>query len=529
MGKRRVVDPSPFDTDDPLSWTRNEDVADPPPAATTQPSIKKPLAAATSVLPAKGKAAKSPAKGKAAKGRAAAQGVQKRLHMPADSILDHETFQQDNVSKAVVKNWGETHEERRDAFAGVLLQQARLKMGGQLFLGTQMHALTCVIPVPALAFEYVIATDGFPLGLLFELNAVTGVGKSGILAEFCRWFDMIGGMASVVEAELKLNPKWYEAILQDAFRRLFLYKAHTVEAWQRTTSNLIRYYKAQCVGSKKLPGIGKTMPHLFGVDSISGQLSEETLSKIFGETSKHSGLRGGGTGSANRAHPVEALKNTAYVKAVPSEITEWPIGLVFVNQVKYKKSQDKEERSKGGGQQISFVDSIELELSRPPIRPFATAEFEGYYVDLHCYKNSLGPGGRKIRTRCLSVDRERDSATGTWSERVVWDWNWSLIWLMDHHLNSDYGNAHYKASLRDCGVHLQIKAGGDIENRAWSTSVGMKDETEAVPWSQLGAMFQEDREIVNALRAALRIHRRPKVVGGVDMDAVVAELMKVQP
>jgi hypothetical protein len=68
-------------------------------------------------------------------------------------------------------------------------------------------------PVPGLAFEYVIAQDCFPLGLVLQLVAAHGIGKSALLAEFGRWFDLAGGGGIVAENETKFNPFWYSQIM----------------------------------------------------------------------------------------------------------------------------------------------------------------------------------------------------------------------------------------------------------------------------------------------------------------------------
>ncbi len=69
-----------------------------------------------------------------------------------------------------------------------------------------------------------------------------------------------------------------------------------------------------------------------------------------------------------------------------------------------------------------------------------------------------------------------------------------------------------KASLKATGFHLQCPSVAELENLAWSETLGMKKE-DAAPWHEVGAMIRHDPALMATLRDALFITPRRYLAG----------------
>ena len=476
-----------------------------------------------------GKATKKPAK----------NGQAGKLHRKVVSLDSRKLTKKAQVKLAAWK--GASRAKALDAFFRGRAESAKKKFGhNSVFVGSEADALIIGIPMyggngedaakypGCLPMEFVIAQDVFPLGLVFQLVAKTGVGKSALLAEFGRWFNLAGGGLSLKENETKFNPKWYRSIMgKDAFdNRTPLYRCTSVEDWQKKLTFAIQDMQRYMDGSKEEPGPGRTFPVLFGVDSIMGKMSEDTQERILGKRTVKGGRGTTGVGAADRGFPVEALKITRYMRTIPQEMDNWPFSLVLVNHLRIAKNEDGiEERRKAGGEQVNFQESFELELSKVGHKKkIECTEWEGYPIRISCEKNSFGPTHRSIVTRLIWWEEE-DPESGDWEQKTVWDWDWSTVHLLNNILRGEKASPRLRAALREIDFHLDCPSVSDVENRAWSRNLGMTAK-DAAPWSEVGAMIRQDAELMDRLRRALRINRRPLLDGNYleQLDALAEEM-----
>jgi hypothetical protein len=434
-------------------------------------------------------------------------------------------------TESITAAWsGDNRTRARDLFMQGVQETLRKETGHEgyvpmfgsqtknLFIGIPMfggHDADSIKYPGCLALEYVFGQNVFPFGLLIQIVAVYGVGKSALAAEFARWFDLANGGSVVQEAETKFSPEWYESIMGfDSFERLQLNRCKSIEGWQRALSEGIRRYKKLLVGTKKEPGPGRTVPVLFVVDSVAGKTGEETQEKILGERSEaNPELRGTtGTGAAGRTFPVDVQTITSYVKTISGELDQWPFSLVMINHLRNQKDdQGNPERKKSGGKQLDFQESFELEIKRLGGRhKIESLQFTGFPVEIVCEKSSFSETGNKVQTRLLWWD-ERDKA-GNWWQRTIWDWDWSTVWLLNALRNQAGLKPRLRQNLIDIGFHIECPKSGEVENLAWSSSLGMKDK-DALPWADVGRLFRMNRELLNKIRSALCIHNRPLLAG----------------
>lgn len=459
--------------------------------------------------------------------------VKSKRREPGEESPRYVAMDKDSGRRSVTKldkHKSQSRSRLTDSLIKHMIAAQRKKFGNSaVFVGKETDKLIVGIPMFAghgetglrypgcLALEFVIGMDIFPLSLVIQLVAKTGVGKSGMLAEFGRWFHMAGGYFNLCEAETKFNPEWYRSIMGEKVfdEEVILDRCDSVEQWQRMTTFAIQEAKRFMDGTKSEPGPGRTFPWLFGVDSIMGKSSEKTQEGILGKKTKDGARGTTGEGAAGRGFPIEALIISRYMRSIPAELDNWPFAMVMVNHLRIKTDDmGNEERSKAGGEQVGFQESFEIEMAKVGghKKRIESRHFEGFPVQISCEKNSFGPTHRRIQTRCIWQDAKNQD-TGKWEQKTFWDWDWSTIWLLNNILNSEHGSPRLRAALKEeVGFHLACPSVSDIENRAWSKNLGMK-EKDAMSWAEVGALIRQDQKLLDELRAALRISRRPRLAG----------------
>jgi len=262
-----------------------------------------------------------------------------------------------------------------------------------------------------------------------------------------------------------------------------------------------------CTGTKEEPGPGKTVPTIFCVDSLAAAVSEETKESVRK------------TGSAGRGFPIEALKNSRFLKVYKELISEWPATLVVVNHLK-QQTDDSGNKSDftPGGQAFNFLESFELHTRKWKSR-IATSSFDGIGVTLSCVKNSFGPTGRRIRTRFLWW--VEDDENGQPRDVTTWDWNWALCTLLNEVEGKD------KVRLKERGLGISVKSpAADVECLANFSAIGM-GKAEFASFQEVGQRIQDNPTVCDSIRDALNIQRRYKLVRSLD-EIVQAHKKKVK-
>jgi RecA/RadA recombinase len=382
-----------------------------------------------------------------------------------------------------------------DKFFGAQIKKARTRFGADaVYSGTALDNLVIGIPIPSLAFEYVITQDCFPLGLIFHLCGPPGSLKSALYFEMSRWFMNCGGGSVLQEVETKLSPDFPKSIIgADAENTLVVNRCDSVEDWQQKLQHWVAQLKKDFTGTKADPGPGRTVPVLFGVDTIMGKASYETQEKIRGD------------GYAGRAFPVEALSINNFLKTFPQDIDQWPFAVVLSNHLKEAQdAQGNKVRSTSGGKAVNFQESFELE-TRVRKSKIQCSDWEGRVISLKCYKNSFGPTGREAWTRVLWWD-EYNEEKNEYEQKTIWDWGWATTRLLSTVKGME------AARLKDMNFHIATPKVSDVENKAWSKTLGMK-ESDAVSWTEMGEMIHRDEDLMRKLRVALGIKRRPLLAG----------------
>lgn len=364
------------------------------------------------------------------------------------------------------------------------------------------------IPLPSLAFEYLIQNTVWPLGRFTQIVGKHGTCKSALVFEMARWFKESQGLTYLFENETKYSPDWAPSIMGYADTPedevLAHIPCHSVDDWQAKLQTMIKFCKDQM----NLKEVGKIYPVMFAVDSLMGKLSAESQAKIEKE------------GYADRAHPHEALMINAFLKKIPQDIEEWPMCLVATNHLKPKKSETGAhmERHKAGGASPDFQETFEFEMSRDQNAKINLVDEDGFEVggiklQIACKKNSLGETDRKIKAEVRWVHRE-DPVTGEFRQYTRWDWHAATVNMLD-----SFPSGHRKDRIQEI-VHI-----GGNGNKWYSKTFGISS-SEPVTATELGKLIDENVEIKTELRKLFGIKTRKAFQPNVSYDKQLSELIK---
>lgn len=402
----------------------------------------------------------------------------------------------------------------RDRVIETYLNQAAIKGVKGFYSGTESLARLIGIPVP-LPLQYLMNLSVLRLETITHVIGVPGSFKSALLAEMYRLNDVAGGVNWHDNNESKFSPTFYRAILRDVpFSRLRVYESASLEEWEAQLKTQIAVARKQMSDGKdpktkkKIPGLGKVFSFLFGVDPVTGKLSQESMDRIESD------------GSAGRAHPTEALSITSYLKDLMSDMSGFPFSVILINQMKTQKNRiGILEKRCPGGQQIKFQVSTEWEMSAK--KRLRTSRYDLYPINIKSTKSSEGVGAGDIRTRLISTD-EFNEQTGAVKQISYWDWDWATIDLLERIVSDSAFDPHSAAKLKQIGLHLHTKK-GDKKVVAWCDALGVKEKS-ALAWPELGAVIRENKEWMPRIQGALGIVQAHAMSG--DYDAQTAELRK---
>ena len=381
----------------------------------------------------------------------------------------------------------------RDGMMNQLLDSARDKFGSDRIFGSreELEQLCVGIPTPSLAFEYCIANDIFPLQSVMMLAGSWGTCKSALSYEFFRWVYELSGINVHIDTEDKFDGEFASDIMRvpHGVNPIISSRANSLEQMQQMLTHYLQQVQKSLIGNKENPGPGKIIPCCFTLDSLAAAASEENQEKILK------------AGNAGRAHPVEALKNTGYLKSIKKQFEGWPFTLLIVNHLKSKTDDmGRTQEYTLGGEAFNFHESFQINNSVWKSK-FKNSKFSGIGIRMKCSKNSFGPTGRAIRTRFLWWV-EDDEETGEPRDVFLWDWNWAICTLLNE------AEGQEKARLLDRGINIKCKSpAADVECLANLTMLGMgKDEY--LPFQEVGQMIHDNEEVSELIRDALNIKRR---------------------
>lgn len=392
---------------------------------------------------------------------------------------------------------GDTGSASRDEVFAAAMASVKKQTGHDCLISSRdLKSLIIGIEINCLPLEYLFDKTGFPLNILMQIVGKPGALKTSLLFEIYRMFFAADGGAFHVENESKMSETLFRSILRlgPDQRGPEVAMSDSLDRAQQLVTYSMQALQKHFTGTKENVGPGRTIPVCWGVDSAMGKLAEESQKKILKD------------GSAGRSHALEALSWTNYLKVIPNQMVHWPFCLILINHMKEAKNeQGFKERKKAGGHQITFQEGLEIE-SKVVKTNIVSAEFSGVGTELRCYKNSFGQGNRRIQTRML-WRRDVDEETGEQRQKTWFDWGWATINLLN-----TVESSKFTKLKKELGLHLSITNSSMVENKCWSSNLGMKKE-DAASWAEVGERINQTPELLDKWRTALEIERIPYLRG----------------
>lgn len=391
--------------------------------------------------------------------------------------------------------------DRRSAILRSIVDSIRESHGGlEAACGGEANSLIIGVQAP-LAFQILIQNNVIPFGKCIVLVGDEGVGKTGLLFEIGRWFCREDGFLHFVENETKFDPIWANSIIgyaDEAGGELYnYYQSTTVEEWQNLFLELIKATK-DCMTKKGGPG--KTFPVLFGLDSIAGKLSQQTVAKIRED------------GFAGRGAPTEALAITKFMKQLTSELAGWPFTFCGVNHE--KTSVDMSFGSSGpkvyrpGGKHMDYQEALEIRLSTPGKsgrialldEEKSILQLGGVHVKLTVRKSSEGEGHRDLNVKVLWRYRKHP-VTGELRQYTVWDWSTALV----EYLASFSGKYQEK-------IHAVV----DVIKESRGYTCSKLGQRKPISAAEMGKLIEDNQQLCEQIQDLFAVHRRRVFVRGQD-------------
>lgn len=350
------------------------------------------------------------------------------------------------------------------------------------------------IPLPSLAFEWLVDTTIWPLGRVIQCNGLQASMKSAFAFEMSRIFRKYAGITHYHETEGKFAEVLCRSIIGWGADTAFVRDpCESMNDWQSKLIASMKYVKRAMDGNgRKQPGLGRIFPVLEVIDSLTAKnmdTSDERIEKA---------------GFAQSSHPVEAGSITKFMKFVQKTLDHYPIALLLINHLKIQGDPGnpaQQIRHTPGGKHVAFAETIELEFAKRA--KIELKDKEGLLINIRCRKNSLGTFDHRITVPVRWwYAMTQDASAGkreVLRQRTVWDWHEATTMLLTD------ANFRLRATVRDILDIQEVRSGG---KRYASKRLRIRKDA-AVTAHAFGKAICSNSEVLAELRAAMGIKCRP--------------------
>lgn len=336
-----------------------------------------------------------------------------------------------------------------------------------VFVSDDQMDYTDGVPIPDLAFQWLIDSNVLPLGRLFHVAGARQSCKSAFAYYLFDLFVQNGGGGILLDTESKTSPSLLSQMATDpsVAKKNYLYKPiKLMEDWMGALEIFVA-----SIG-KTTYGGDKRTPFLIILDSLSGSGSEELHEQLSKNGSPSSGYDRG------------TIKISKFMKAITSELTGLPICLLMTNHLKADLS-DRFGYAKRtpGGTAIGLHTTHELwfsarsRLTKGPVPC-------GFMIQMHCVKNSMGSYDRKLLVP-FRWEIHRAAVDEYGRKRRAWfDWDYALGNLCAELQEYDEFKDAFPVNVRGTGYSKRIQADALTGD-------------DYIPLSEFGGLFRNNEEL----------------------------------
>jgi len=375
------------------------------------------------------------------------------------------------------------------------------------------------VEIPALALQYLVALNVWPLQRITQSQGEQYTCKSAFIFQLHKWFLDAGGYVIHIDTENKTsvslqpailgNDLFFEPVLDKAGEPVLddkgfptfvgnpllqMYPLSTVNDWQVQVTESIKDIKA--IAKEQL----KNRPaHLRKVDFPTLITIDSMMGTRTNEAAKYVEKTGEGQGRTFSDAP---LLIANYMRDLPDRLVGWPITVHFSHHELADVSKPGSHRH-AGGKAVDFRATFDLRfvLGAKTFKPDGTyggskkdykgvgsrAGVEGKYISITPTKNSEGPNVKRvINVPFIWNYVEAPELEAGFKQVAWWDWDEALTDLL---VSKQKELAHIMdVNKGKCGRCVGY----------WSASLGMTSK-DAVESHTFGRMVEE----TPALRKAL--------------------------
>ena len=166
----------------------------------------------------------------------------------------------------------------------------------------------------------------------------------------------------------------------------------------------------------KKGGVGRTVPILFGIDSLTGTDTQHNIDKASKD------------GFSSKGFADQAAIIARYMRTMPSRMRPYPFTVVGTNHLKPATDvMGRPTSNIPGGKAVPFMATFMIESKR--ITDIEKESYSGIRLNLKMTKNSLGPSRREIVAEFLwwmAIDPE----TGFARQHFHWDWHTATVEML---------------------------------------------------------------------------------------------------
>lgn len=282
------------------------------------------------------------------------------------------------------------------------------------------------LPLPSLAARYLMQANIFPFSRFTQLRGEFSAGKSAMLMEIMRWFNVYGGGAILIDTENKNSETMLDGLLghnAEYRKRTFVVKAQSVEDWQKKYVGFCQKIHAQTDTAGD-----RVFPVCIGVDSISAVEVDRRVDKVAEE------------GHAAAGHPYLARNLSDFMRtALVPTLRHYPIAFVATNHLKEEINAmgfGPPKKYAPGGASLDYYPTLILDMSRISRNTLQVGRAEGQAVRITATKNNLGAPGRKVVVNLMWYNeivpcKDKNGEDSFKNQQYhYWDWHTATIRLL---------------------------------------------------------------------------------------------------
>ncbi len=327
------------------------------------------------------------------------------------------------------------------------------------------------IPVPSLAFQYLLAYEGFPLQILTQIVGKKSTFKSTLALEIARWHQP-NGVIIYIDTEGGSN------VFAAKDENIITMSVDDIDEWIQNIAELYDYFK-----TKNLQ-----YPACIIIDSIAGVTTKQMACKF--EEDK----------MVTANYPVEAKLLSTFFKLKSKILNEFPVSMIGINHLKETiNPQGIQEEYSPGGKQLQYNTNLQLRTKKvqsPTLKDY------GYYaeIEIRVDFNRLGPEGRTIIVPIQFIYDENNK-----DYQAKFDWSAATAKLLIEPKGTRDA-IKLKKFYKSVYEILQIKekSGGPKGIVYYCEELGI-GPSDAVSLSEIGQIIENNKKIVDELKKIMMI------------------------